>query len=375
MKRVGIITMHKVLNYGSALQAYALQSVVEKMGFRCEIIDYLYPNAYHLSLRPHFPVWKRMVLWIIQLLYGFPERRRERKFWSFYRDFFHLSAKQYRSREEIAECPPRYDIYLTGSDQVWNPKYIGRDMTFMLSFVQVDAPKVSYSSSFATDSVPREYVDLYRECLKSYSSISVREQGGVEIVRGLTGQDAEVVLDPTMLLSAEEYDSMAERSSIQIDEPYILAYILGYSFNPYPYVEELIRHVRKKTGYKVYLLNVSNVKMLFEKDTRRLQDVGPAEFAYLFRHAAFVITTSFHGTAFSINFQKPFYSLLSRGNRDDRLASLLSLCGLSDRAIYMGQEFPADINMESSSASVEKLQRLKEKSLEVLRKGLSGHKI
>ena len=130
--------MHKVLNYGSALQAYALQSVVEKMGFQCEIIDYLYPNAYHLSLRPHLPVWKRIVLWIIQFLYGFPERKRERKFRSFYRDFFHLSARQYRSKEEIAECPPRYDIYLTGSDQVWNPKYIGSDATFMLSFAPLE---------------------------------------------------------------------------------------------------------------------------------------------------------------------------------------------------------------------------------------------
>lgn len=364
--------MHKVVNYGSALQAYALQTVVEKMGFRCELIDYLYPNSYHLSLRPHLPVWKRIVLWVIQLLYGFPEQKRENKFRSFYCDFFHLSAKQYRSKEEIAECPPRYDIYLTGSDQVWNPKYIGCDTTFMLSFVQGDAPKMSYSSSFATDSISCRYTDLYRDCLKSYSSISVRERGGLEIIRALTGQEAEIVLDPTMLLSAEEYDLIAGRSRIQVDEPYVLAYILGYSFNPYPYVEELIRYVRKKMGCKVYLLNVSNVKMLFEKDTRRLQDVGPAEFVYLFRHATFVITTSFHGTAFSINFQKPFYSLLSRGNHDDRLASLLSLCGLSDRAIYMGQEFPAVINVESSNASVEKLQRLRKKSLEFLRRGFDS---
>lgn len=366
MKTVGIITMHKVINYGSALQAYALQQVIEKLGYDCEIIDYVYPNEYHLSQYAKMPFWKSWILFIIQLLYGFPQKKRMKLFESFYSKFLKLSSVCYKSREQLQNHPPHYDIYVTGSDQVWNPKYIGGDTNFMLSFVS-DVPKIAYSASFATDSISEKYKEMYKNCLNEYAAISVREQKGVEIVNSLLGRNAEVVLDPTLLLKAEEYETIAKESTIQINEPYILAYILGYSFNPYPYVEHLIKHIQKKLGYKVYLLNVSNVRMLFVRDTVRLQKVGPSEFVYLFKNASFVITTSFHGTAFSIIFNKPFYALVKKGNRDDRIMSLLQLLGLKDRAIFFNSALPQYIvGIENAEQLFSRLSVVREHSIEYL---------
>ncbi|HIY37457.1 MAG TPA: polysaccharide pyruvyl transferase family protein [Candidatus Paraprevotella stercorigallinarum] len=372
MKKVGIITMHKVINYGSALQAYALQRTIEKLGYDCEIIDYIYPNEYHLSQWLKMPFWKSWILFIIQLLYGFPQKKRIKLFEAFYSRFLKLSPTCYQSREQLQNNPPHYDIYVTGSDQVWNPKYIVGDTSFMLSFVS-NVPKIAYSASFATDSIPDEYRKLYKTCLNEYAAIAVREQKGVEIIKSLSEKNARVVLDPTLLLGAEEYEDIAERSTIHMDEPYILAYILGYSFNPYPYVERLIKHVQQKTGYKVCLLNISNVKMLFSHNTKRLQKVGPSEFVYLFKNASFVITTSFHGTAFSIIFNKPFYALVKQGNTDDRLISLLQLLGLTDRAIFLNSVLPEHIaGIDNTELFSSCLSVVREHSIEYLRNELGN---
>ena len=200
MKKVGIITMHKVVNYGSALQAYALQRVIEKLGYDCEIIDYVYPNEYHLSQYPKLPAWKSWVLFLIQMLYGFPQKKRIKLFERFYKDYLKLSPVCYKSREQLQGNPPHYDIYVTGSDQVWNPKSIVEDTSFMLSFVRNDVHKISYAASFATDSIPDRFRGLYKAYLDMYSAISVREKNGIEIIRNLIEKKSELVLYPTILL-------------------------------------------------------------------------------------------------------------------------------------------------------------------------------
>ena len=347
MKKVGIITMHKVINYGSALQAYALQRTIEKLGYDCEIIDYIYPNEYHLSRYPKLPAWKSWILFIIQLLYGFPQKKRVKLFERFYKDYLKLSPVCYESREQLQDNPPCYDIYVTGSDQVWNPKSIVEDTSFMLSFVRNDVHKISYAASFATDSIPDRFRRLYKAYLDMYSAISVREKNGIEIIRNLIGKKAELVLDPTILLEAEEYNLIADKSVVSINEPYILAYLLSYKFDPHPYVEHIVKYVQKKTGYKVVLLSVADTKMLFTSNAVRLQNVGPSEFVYLFKHASFVVTTSFHGTAFSVIYNKPFYTLVQPNSSDDRVTSLLKPLGLEKRLVYM------ETNVDNLSLEIE----------------------
>ena len=138
-----------------------------------------------------------------------------------------------------------------------------------------------------------------------------------------------------------------DKSVVSINEPYILAYLLSYKFDPHPYVEHIVKYVQKKTGYKVVLLSVADTKMLFTSNAVRLQNVGPSEFVYLFKHASFVVTTSFHGTAFSVIYNKPFYTLVQPNSSDDRVTSLLKSLGLEKRLVYM------ETNVDNLSLEIE----------------------
>lgn len=352
--------MHKVLNYGSVLQAYALQTFLENRGCKVEIIDYVYPNYYHKSLQK-VPLIKKILVYIWQLLWGRPGREKNKKIIEFCEKMYNTSPSTYFSQEALAANPPLYDIYLTGSDQVWNPKYIASDTSFMLSFVK-GVVKIAYSASFATNKIPIEFHDLYATCLKEYKAISVREKKGCEIIKDLTGLDATNVLDPTLLLSKEDWEVLASSSSLQITEPYILVYVLGYSFNPYPYIIDFIKFAQKLTGYTIVLLNISNIKSLSLNNVIRNQSASPQDFVKLFSNASLVITDSFHGTAFSLNMERPFYSIVSAHSvKDSRVSNLLYMVGADKRVVRCGVDFPTDFKMEYSIIS-RKLQLLRNES-------------
>ena len=156
-----------------------------------------------------------------------------------------------------------------------------------------------------------------------------------------------------------------------MDEPYILAYLLGYKFNPHPYVDYMVKYLHRKTGYKVVLLNVADTRMWFTPDSVRLRKVGPSEFVYLFKHASLVVTTSFHGTAFSVIYNKPFYALVQSNSQDDRISSLLKLLGLEERLVYMGQSLnELQGSLEYDSKALAKLENGRKQSLAFLQENL-----
>jgi len=332
-KSVGLITMHRVLNPGSALQAYALQRKVLELGYHCEIIDYVFPNNRH---RPKDRVKNRLKrngrAFLSNLRWGFAPAIRKKRFQHFYDRCFSLSQQSYRCFEDIHNNPPSYDIYLTGSDQVWNPKHIKDDCTFFLSFCnQTKSPRIAFAASFATNYIPEELRDLYARHLASYNRISVREKSGIKLVSDLTGQKAEVVCDPTLLLDRNEWSRLAELSSIKIKHPYILAYVLNYAFNPHPQVDGMIEQVQARLNMPVVYLN-GRLADIRKKNSCVIKKAGPCEFLWLFRHADFILTTSLHGTAFALNFSKPFCSVIENAQNDSRILSLLQLVGEEDRA-------------------------------------------
>ena len=360
--------MHKVLNYGSAVQAYALQTFLVNRGYNVELIDYVYPNDYHKSLQK-VPFLKMLLVNLWQLLWGNPGRKKNKRFVEFYETMYRLSPYTYFSQEALAVNPPIYDIYLTGSDQVWNPKYIAFDTSFMLSFVK-EGVKIAYSASFATNNIPKDFQDIYANCLKEYKAISVRERNGCEVVKELTGCDATTVLDPTFLLPKEDWRLLAKSSSLEITEPYILVYVLGYSFNPYPYIINFIKYAQKKNGYKVVLLNISNLKSIFLKNVVRLQSASPQDFVNLFNNASLVITDSFHGTAFSLIMERPFYSIVNaHPSKDDRVSNLLYMVGADRREIRCGSNFPTSFEMDFTIVN-NRLQQLRNKSIAFLDKAI-----
>lgn len=337
-KKVGIITMHKVLNYGSALQAYALQYVIEKMGHDVEIIDYIYPNEYHQQFVHKPCALRRLISYTIEMLRGFPRKKRMKAFEEFYKENLKLS-RTYKSKEELHNAPPKYDVYMTGSDQVWNPKSIHEDTSFMLSFT--DSPnKVAFSASVAKGEIPEKYKKLYATELRKYKHICMREKRGAELVESLIGYKPEVVLDPTLLLGPSEWNVLSQKSKIEIKSPYILIYVLEYSFNVYPYMYDLIKHVQQQLDMKLVVLGMSTKHAMNLSNKVILHDASVYDFVKVFANASLVITDSFHGTAFSLNLNVPFYSVVNNDEKSDsRVVDLLNIVKDRGRIIKKGDDF------------------------------------
>lgn len=329
MKTIGIITMHQVQNAGSVLQAYALLTKLAQLGYMPYTIDYVYPNIYHLLDNPKASLWDRVKF---RILYN-PSVQRQR-FQKFIKENLNLTNR-YSTQEEILQNPPIFDIYMTGSDQVWNYKCMKGDPVFFCAFAD-DKPCCSYASSFVSNSLPDTYKRLYQTALEKYVALGVREESGRRMIYELTGKTADVVCDPTLLLLKEDYIPVINQSVIKRRKPYLLAYILDYAFNPYPTINVLIDKASKELGLEVVYLLANTINNYHIG--KSITTAGPSEFLYLIKNASFVITSSFHGVAFCVNFNIPFYAVVPDSSSDDRIESLLEKVGAMSRMIQVNED-------------------------------------
>lgn len=366
MKRVGIITMHRPISFGSSLQAYALQKAIQDLGYECQIIDYQYPNRQHKAHKSSIKIFIRLVIhYFWNILVGMPCLVEYVRFRKFRKKYMNLS-RYYKDAEQLRLDPPLYDIYCTGSDQVWNSNFTKGDTTFLLSFVK-DGVKLSYASSFAVDYVVDNMVNDYGRYLSQYSAISVREFSGIDLVKHLTNKPAVWVCDPTLLLARDEWLPLINDARIKIKKPYILVFILTYSYNPYPEVNNIINFVQRSLGLHVVVLS-GNKYDYMRKNTTVIKNAGPLEFLSLVEHASFVITSSFHGVAFSVNFSKPFLAVVKKDNKDTRLSSFLENIGAKDCMIGYN-ELPKQINT-NPGADASKLASFRNASINYLKNTL-----
>ncbi len=327
--KIGIMTMHRVQNLGSVLQAYALQYKIEQLGYESELIDYVFPSK---KKKSRFSV-REGYRCFLNILQGCPREKSAHKIEKFRKKYLHCSAKTY-DRESLLTVPPQYDLYCTGSDQVWNPFHVGEDTSFMMDFVPNDAPRIAYASSFASKEIKEPFFSLYARHLTRYKSITVREQSGVRIIREMTGKDADVVCDPTLLLSAEEWNPIADLSEVKIKGNYILVYLLGYMFNPRPNFYNIVESVRKMLDMPVYQIN-PYTKDRLHFHIKPLQGMGPADFVHLIRNASFVVTDSFHGAAFASIFNIPMIGMVKDEHHGDgRIATLRKTVGGENSIIF-----------------------------------------
>lgn len=376
MKKIGIATIHDIYNYGSILQAYATQRAVEKMGYDCEIINYRYPNEYHQRKGSLLNVLKSNFLFRVNafLKNKLPGRKYDtyvKNYNDFKSKYYNLSPMRYSNLDELKNFPPKYDIYLSGSDQIWRPEFVKNDDCFFLNFVE-GVKKISYGSSFSSTNIPEEYKETYKKFLNDYSHLGVREASGVSIIKNLTGKDAELVLDPTLLLSKKEWESVLKE--FNSEQPYILCY--GQNFGD-SYMERLAKYLIKEKypNHKILRLN-GKFYDYFNNKMEFVLDAGPAEFLGIFKNASIVLAQSFHATVFSILFEKEFVSIL-RGseNHDTRQLNLLSLLGLNERKVFIGEDFnKIDVLEKKIDYSVVNtvLGLEKEKSLNYLKKSLEA---
>ena len=229
----------------------------------------------------------------------------------------------------------------------------------MLQFAPDGALKISYAASIGSNTIPEDLQSLYRELLSRYNHISVRENSGKEVVKSITGKEAKVVLDPTLLLNRDEWNKIATPKR-QFKKRYILCYYLNYTFNSFPYVDELAEYMQTQTGYEIVRVARPPHK-LFLPHTHYRVGASPEGFLALVRDAEMVLTTSFHGTAFAVNYGKPVFTIVKdRNTSDSRQVSLMENLGLENQILSVTDRFPTK---ERFSYDVEQEQQ----RLEVLR--------
>ena len=365
--KIDIITIHTVCNYGTVLQAYATQQTMGKMGYQTEIINYWRDNneVKYVVKR----VLEGSTFWnrnhFTRLLFTILKERdlvnARRKFDEFIEKYLVLSMKKYTSIEELREDPPKADVYCTGSDQTWNSEYNnGIDLPFYLEFVPENAKRISYAASIGLEDFPREEKTHICNLLKKYSNISVREFSAKRILNNMGFNDVTVLIDPTLVLSKNEWIKIMDQRLIK------KKYVLIYQLNKDKKLIEYAQTYAKKRGCEVAYITQSHYNKPRGCRTVVLPTVG--QFLSLFCYTELVVTDSFHGTAFSLNFERNFIAYLPNmyGNR---IESLLSLLGLKDRIIsdYSTQQLD-EIDYQKVG---ENLKVLREANIEFLTKTLS----
>lgn len=378
MKSIGIVTIHRIYNYGSVLQAYALQQELVNLGYNVEIIDYLFPNEFQAKSSTSnnkenaIQIGKKERF--LKYLYGFSLFRQHKEITRFLQQKIHLSEQRYHNPEELKNNPPKYDIYVTGSDQVWNPRHCKGDPSFMLHFAPNDAKKVAYAASIGVDKIEDQYTSIYKKLLKRYDAIGVREQSGEAVVEELCGKHPKTVLDPTLLLNAAQWNHIIPQER-KIKQKYILCYYLNYTFNAFPYADDLARHFHRLTGWKVVCVGRPPHELKID-GTKYMVGVSPEQLLQLVRDAELVLTTSFHGTAFSVNFSRPVFSLVQNnknkiGKGDSRQTNLLNALGLGNRILSLEDKFPNEDNITCDYTEAnERLENLRRHSMDFLTNAL-----
>lgn len=378
MKKVGIITVHRLSNWGSAMQGYALQRIVRDLGYDSECIDYIYPNEWHIKRGSWVPSKGTLKNRILRF-FGLRPPRLDRLIDRFVKNEIKTS-RRYSSYEELHSDPPLYDIYISGSDQIWNWRTMCADPSYMLDFAPADKTLIAYSSSFSVDSIPEEYEGLYRRNLSRYAAISVREKNGASLVRQLLGKDVPVVLDPTLLLDRSVWNKLADKAewSNRMPSKFILCYLLDYTYNPRPAMASLLVSLQKEHNYPVVILG-RDLKEFTGNVWRmgKSQGIGVYEFLWLVKNAAIFVTSSFHGTAFSVNMGTPFISMVEkREQSDDRIMSFLRSVKLENHVVTVDDVF--DNLFEKAefdhSAAVRILDGNRQMSLSFLKNALANNR-
>ena len=369
MKSVGIITKHRIYNYGSFMQAYATQRAIEKMGYEATLIDYQYPNPFHAtypSLKDQIRHWANNVM--KNLLPGRLGTSLARKYQDAFDTYYHLTNK-YPTQKSIMDNPPNFDIYVVGSDQLWRPAFTNGDGAFFADFAPKGKKKVSYASSFGCLKIEESFKDEYTRMLGAFDELSVREESGISIIKELTGRDAHLVLDPSLLLQADEWRHIKNASGVRG------RYVFCYGMIDIDYVNRVAKELIGNEDMAIVRTN-GNFFDYFNKDIHYILDCGPLEWLDLIDNADLVLAGSFHGTAFSIQFHKPFLSVLSgEENQDSRQINLLNLLKLQKNLLYVGDENFSSIAPNMYGINWDEvdsvLNRYREDSISYLRNSLS----
>lgn len=352
-ERVGIITINDNNNYGNRLQNYATSEVVIKLGD----IPVTIKNTPRLNNKLNIILYMKKILGYIwyEKINKQVNKNREKCFNEFNKKitFTQKNCSIYTKFEH------KFKYFLTGSDQVWKPTYGRLSDLDLLKFTKLNK-KIAFSASFGIDELPEQYKEKTTKALKDFKAISVREEAGKKIVEELTGRkDVQVLVDPTMLLTAEEWDNVSKKPKQLKTDKYILNYFLGE-----------LSEERKEEINRVAKENDCEVINILDKNSPFYQ-TGPSEFLYLEKNAFLICTDSFHSSVFAILYNRPFVVFEREDklvNMNSRIETLINKFNLQNRK-FTGKITEENLQHDYKEA-YEILEKERQKSNEFLKKAL-----
>ena len=380
MRKILILSFRNPFNYGAELQVFSLGKKLRMLGYDVEVLNLARPtvdadartskrlklsynNNFMARLRAKLGFCKRRLFWMLHYKRSKLKIRQSNEFHARYNCF---TKHRYRNFDELYAADLGYTHYIVGSDQVWNFEYPFPLDPYFLSFVK-NGKKIAYAASIGHAKLPESQKEYYRQHLQSFDAISMRELQGSAIVSELLGRPVETMLDPTILITPEEW---REIFGIE-DEPNhaIVMYMRSYR----PYAVQLAKEMARRHGIKKIIYITTEVTYAFkdpEVDYRF--DVSAPEFVSLFANASFVITNSFHGTAFAVNLGRRFFTVVNdRMKTSSRFYSLLEQVGLLDRICKEGTPLETVVDNPIRHEDVRaKLDALRATSLKFLQDAL-----
>lgn len=336
--RVATITYHKAYNYGSALQAYALNHYLNKHGINAEVINYhssAQDDLYKMFETP------KSVMGLARNLQSLLEyknlKTHNKRFDQFVKEYICLTESEYTEKSDLSELNDIYTHFICGSDQIWNPNCADFTKAYLLDFVSNKSKCFSYAASMAIEKLPDEWENPFVDALKEFKMLSVRENQGKEYIQKLLDRDVEVVPDPVLLLTEEEWLNISAPTNIK--GKYILCYFIGDVSG----MREFAKHMRKETGLQLVVIYKNIRDMLYRN--KKYYSCGPREFISLIKNCEYVCTNSFHAVLFSLMFKKNFWAFvdLNAGSAKSRLESILNLTGMQDRILCKNKLLPQTI--------------------------------
>lgn len=357
--RIGILTFYAAHNYGAVLQALASQCFLKSIGHEAYIIDYLEKKKFKTDFYlKELSFIDNIKFFIISLItYPFLLKR-----YAVFRHFIRNNMNLYQGEWESAHN--NLDCFYVGSDQVWNPLYWNKyHPRFFCQFPGAkDKICIAYAASMKIDYIPQGMEPVLRNYLKAFSAISVRENSVKKLIAPLTNIPVEVTIDPTLLLTKEQWFKILPPPKKTYKEPYIVVYKL----QPSDLTDKLSKVISRL--YHCRIIEIPANVNLWEP--KSFNTPTPTEFVHLIANARFVVTTSFHGTAFSIIMRRPFYSIVIN-ETDERISGLLTQCGLAHRIL---KEIPNAISDKIDWEEVQKkLGQSIKQSKDFLNRALKNH--
>lgn len=387
MKPVGLVTCYFHHNYGSMLQAYATEMIMQQIGLPYQTVACRAPIDYMVENKLLYILKKLLIgdwnMWIGKMKIMHEKRRnltfakkwalRDNAFNKFASESFHLSSFN-KTRAELTAMAKNYSAFLVGSDQLWRTDSVEHGY-YTLEWVPDGIRKIAYSTSIGVREVPWFQVKKNRRFMNRFDYMALREQSACDLVFKLTGRKVQVVLDPTLLFSGDQWMKIQNKEPLT-NGKYIFCYFLGNN----PNQRELVKKLKDKTAMKIVALQHLDEYIPSDEGfaDEAPYNVGPAEFLNYIRNAEYIFTDSFHCSVFSILYKKKFFTFsrfseTAKQSTNTRIDNLLNITGLSERRVNAGMSVDEILNLQLDfNYADKKLDELRKSSIDYLKNALKG---